>query len=169
MDPNDTHCPDCGTPIPEEAPLGMCPECLLGGGLDTSATDTTIDGGKPETAAGIRELAAHGMVIGRYKLLQQIGEGGFGVVYMAEQTEPVKRRVALKVIKAGMDTREVLARFEAERQALAMMDHPNIAKVLGAGATSGGSMVRTSTTRSPRGSSPPRAKNEKSSRSLRKV
>jgi len=76
--------------------------------------------------------------IGRYKLLQQIGEGGCGVVYMAEQQEPVKRRVALKVIKLGMDTKSVIARFEAERQALAMMDHPNIAKVLDAGATDKG-------------------------------
>ena len=76
-----------------------------------------------------------GAKIGRYKLLQQIGEGGCGVVYMAEQQEPVRRQVALKVIKLGMDTRSVIARFEAERQALAMMDHPNIAKVLDAGAT----------------------------------
>jgi serine/threonine protein kinase len=76
--------------------------------------------------------------IGRYKLLQQIGEGGCGVVYMAEQEEPVRRRVALKVIKLGMDTKSVIARFEAERQALALMDHPNIAKVLDAGATETG-------------------------------
>jgi len=76
--------------------------------------------------------------IGRYKLLQQIGEGGCGVVYMAEQEEPVRRRVALKVIKVGMDTKSVIARFEAERQALALMDHPNIAKVLDAGATATG-------------------------------
>src|SRR3989475_5486507 len=76
--------------------------------------------------------------IGRYKLLQQIGEGGCGVVYMAEQQEPVRRRVALKVIKLGMDTRQVIARFEAERQALAMMDHPNIAKVLEAGTMENG-------------------------------
>jgi serine/threonine protein kinase len=76
--------------------------------------------------------------IGRYKILQQIGEGGCGVVYMAEQEEPVRRRVALKVIKLGMDTKSVIARFEAERQALAMMDHPNIAKVLDAGATEAG-------------------------------
>jgi serine/threonine protein kinase len=73
--------------------------------------------------------------IGRYKLLQQIGEGGCGVVYMAEQEEPVRRRVALKIIKLGMDTRQVIARFEAERQALALMDHPNIAKVFDAGVT----------------------------------
>src|SRR3984957_4457884 len=76
--------------------------------------------------------------IGRYKLLQQIGEGGCGIVYMAEQQEPVRRQVALKLIKAGMDTKNVIARFEAERQALAMMDHPNIAKVLDAGATEAG-------------------------------
>ena len=76
--------------------------------------------------------------IGRYKLLQQIGEGGCGVVYMAEQEEPVRRRVALKVIKLGMDTKSVIARFEAERQALALMDHPNIAKVLDAGTTETG-------------------------------
>src|ERR1051325_9225957 len=76
--------------------------------------------------------------IGRYKLLQQIGEGGCGVVYMAEQEEPVRRKVALKVIKLGMDTKNVIARFEAERQALALMDHPNIAKVFDAGATETG-------------------------------
>src|SRR6266480_3883089 len=76
--------------------------------------------------------------IGRYKLLQQIGEGGCGVVYMADQEEPVRRRVALKVIKLGMDTKSVIARFEAERQALALMDHPNIARVLDAGATETG-------------------------------
>src|SRR5262249_25097353 len=76
--------------------------------------------------------------IGRYKLLQQIGEGGCGVGCMAEQEEPGRRRVALKVIKLGMDTKSVIARFEAERQALAMMDHPNIAKVLDAGATETG-------------------------------
>ena len=76
--------------------------------------------------------------IGPYKLLQKLGEGGCGVVYMAEQEEPVRRRVALKIIKLGMDTKQVIARFEAERQALALMDHPNIAKVLDAGATETG-------------------------------
>jgi len=79
-----------------------------------------------------------GTRIGPYKLLQKIGEGGCGVVYMAEQEEPVRRRVAVKVIKLGMDTKSVIARFEAERQALAMMDHPNIARVLDAGATETG-------------------------------
>jgi eukaryotic-like serine/threonine-protein kinase len=79
-----------------------------------------------------------GTVIGPYKLLQQIGEGGMGTVFMAEQTHPVRRKVALKLIKSGMDSRQVIARFEAERQALALMDHPNIAKVLDAGATESG-------------------------------
>jgi serine/threonine protein kinase len=76
-----------------------------------------------------------GTVIGPYKLLEQIGEGGMGVVFMAQQTEPIQRTAALKIIKPGMDTRQVIARFEAERQALAMMDHPNIARVLDAGMT----------------------------------
>ena len=79
-----------------------------------------------------------GTQIGPYKLLEQIGEGGMGVVYMAVQKEPVRRKVALKIIKPGMDTREVIARFEAERQALALMDHPNIAKVFDGGVTDTG-------------------------------
>src|SRR5689334_4824662 len=79
-----------------------------------------------------------GTIIGPYKLLEQIGEGGFGIVYMAEQQHPVRRKVALKVMKPGFDTRQVIARFEAERQALALMEHENIAKVLDAGATDSG-------------------------------
>ncbi len=78
-------------------------------------------------------------IIGHYKLLEQIGEGGMGAVYMAQQSQPVKRRVALKLIKKGMSSRDVIARFEAERQALAMMDHPNIARVLDGGTTEEGS------------------------------
>ncbi len=93
---------------------------------------------RPTIILSIPVTEKAGDKIGRYKLLQQIGEGGCGVVYMAEQEEPVRRRVALKVIKLGMDTKSVIARFEAERQALAMMDHPNIAKVLDAGATENG-------------------------------
>ncbi|MGD2122933.1 MAG: serine/threonine-protein kinase, partial [Gemmatimonadota bacterium] len=92
-------------------------------------------------ASGLASAAAPegpGTRVGAYKLLQQIGEGGFGTVYMAEQEEPIRRRVALKIIKPGMDTKQVIARFEAERQALAMMDHPNIAKVFDAGATETG-------------------------------
>ncbi len=88
-----------------------------------------------ETSNQSRLMEKPGDEIGPYKLLQQIGEGGFGVVYMAEQTRPIRRKVALKIIKPGMDTREVIARFEAERQALALMDHPNIAKVLDGGET----------------------------------
>jgi serine/threonine protein kinase len=79
-----------------------------------------------------------GSLVGAYKLMEQIGEGGMGVVYVAEQTQPVRRKVALKIVKPGMDTRQVVARFEAERQALAMMDHPNIAKVLDGGTTASG-------------------------------
>ena len=94
---------------------------------------------EPLTVPGDVQLEeGPGTVIGRYRLLQKIGEGGMGVVYMAEQEEPVRRRVALKIIKLGMDTRQVVARFEAERQALALMDHPNIAKVLDGGATATG-------------------------------
>ena len=80
-------------------------------------------------------LEGPGTRIGPYKLLQQIGEGGMGVVYMAEQEQPVRRKVALKIIKPGMDSAQVVARFEAERQALALMDHPNIARVFDAGTT----------------------------------
>ena len=94
------------------------------------AFDVTADLGRVSEQSGD--------VIGKYKLLQQIGEGGFGVVYMAQQSAPVRRKVALKIIKPGMDTKEVIARFEAERQALAMMDHPNIARVLDAGTTDSG-------------------------------
>ena len=79
-----------------------------------------------------------GTLIGSYKLLERIGEGGFGVVYMAEQLKPVRRKVALKIVKPGMDTRQVIARFEAERQALAIMDHANIAKVLDGGVSPAG-------------------------------
>ena len=102
--------------------------------------DSLFDASKPASQPTIYQpiTEGHGTVVGPYKLLQQIGEGGMGAVYMAEQTEPVRRRVALKIIKPGMDTRQVIARFEAERQALAMMDHPNIAKVLDAGATETG-------------------------------
>ena len=90
---------------------------------------TNISTAEPNTVEGPNAR------IGRYRLLQRMGEGGCGVVYLAEQEEPVRRRVALKIIRLGMDTENVIARFEAERQALALMDHPNIAHVLDAGAT----------------------------------
>ena len=107
---------------------------LLGEGLALGTTAGTFGA----EAAGSRLSEKAGDRIGPYKLLEQIGEGGYGVVYMAEQTQPIRRRVALKIIKLGMDTRQVVARFEHERQALALMDHPNIARVLDAGATEAG-------------------------------
>jgi serine/threonine protein kinase/tetratricopeptide (TPR) repeat protein len=101
----------------------------VGSFMDAPAAGPTLSLAAAEATEG------PGTVIGPYKLLEQIGEGGMGIVYMAEQTEPVRRTVALKIIKPGMDTKQVIARFEAERQALALMDHPSIAKVLDAGAT----------------------------------
>ena len=100
-----------------------------------SPEDSTIESLSSATSLPAAPLPER---IGRYRILGQIGEGGFGDVFEAEQTEPVRRRVALKVIKLGMDTKQVMARFEAERQALAMMDHPNIARVIDAGATDAG-------------------------------
>ena len=102
--------------------------------------DPFLDAPAPVVGATVDDPAnaRPGTVIGPYKLLEQIGEGGFGVVFMAEQSKPIQRKVALKIIKPGMDTRQVIARFEAERQALALMDHPNIAKVLEAGMTDTG-------------------------------
>jgi serine/threonine protein kinase len=91
-----------------------------------------------DTAAFGEVTERAGSSIGPYKLLEQIGEGGMGLVFMAEQTQPIRRRVALKIIKPGLDTQSVVARFEAERQALALMDHPNIARVFDAGATATG-------------------------------
>ncbi|UCE61539.1 MAG: serine/threonine protein kinase [Phycisphaerales bacterium] len=100
--------------------------------LDTPPVD-------PESTTEVRVPdEVSGEKIGRYRILETIGEGGFGIVYMAEQEEPVRRKVALKVIKLGMDTKQVIARFEAERQALALMDHPSIARVIDAGATDRG-------------------------------
>ncbi len=112
--------------------------------LEVHQDATALLAESPQSSPIVRELAPRpkpeqaGERIGPYKLLQQIGEGGFGVVWMAEQEQPVRRRVALKIIKLGMDTKDVVARFEQERQALAMMDHPNIAKVFDAGATDKG-------------------------------
>src|SRR5262245_26954541 len=95
-------------------------------------------GGERTVVAGAAGAPGGPAIAGRYKLLEAIGEGGMGAVWMAEQTEPVRRQVALKLIKAGMDSRQVLARFEAERQALALMDHPNIARVFDGGQTDDG-------------------------------
>ena len=114
-------------PLPAEGPERPCPACALKGALALSGADAE---------RAVSEQA--GQCIGAYKLLEEIGEGGYGVVYRAEQEAPIRRVVALKVIKPGKDTKQVIARFEAERQALAMMDHPNIARVFEAGATETG-------------------------------
>src|SRR4030095_6149356 len=132
--PDRNHCPDCGAELTPGVPKALCPQCALKGALDLGSVEVPLEVPEGESDP----VAKVGESIGRYKLLQQIGEGGCGVVYMAEQEEPVRRRVAVKVIKIGMDTKSVMARFDAERQALAMMDHPNIAKVLDAGATETG-------------------------------
>ena len=101
--------------------------------LDAQESDSSL----PETQDSPGTFQIHEQ-IGPYKLLEQIGEGGMGVVWMAEQQEPVRRRVALKLIKPGMDSRQILGRFEAERQALSLMEHPNVAKVLDAGTSDNG-------------------------------
>ena len=133
----ETKCPLCGVPVPADAPGGHCPLCLLRLIEVDDAIGADFPADLPDPSAGGASERA-GDHIGPYKLLQQIGEGGMGVVWLAGQERPVRRRVALKVVKLGMDTRQVVARFEAERQALALMDHPNIAKVLDAGATANG-------------------------------
>src|SRR6516225_8614996 len=102
------------------------------------ATSEAVSGQWIDPANPPRLTEGPGTRLGTYKLLQQVGEGGMGVVYMAEQEQPFRRKVALKIIKPGMDNRQVIARFEAERQALALMDHPHIAKVLDAGTTDRG-------------------------------
>ena len=106
---------------------GMRPPIKSAAGSDQTASY------RPETPPPAPLIGS--VIAGRYKLREEIGEGGMGSVYLAEQLQPVKRQVALKLIKVGMDSRTVLARFESERQALALMDHPNIAKVLDAGST----------------------------------
>ncbi|MCL4789439.1 MAG: serine/threonine-protein kinase [Verrucomicrobia bacterium] len=144
--PTPAQCSECSADLTLGGQGGLCQRCLLKLGLGATAEGPTVpspDRLENTDAPPNAEVAIErsGATIGRYKLLEQIGEGGFGVVYMAEQTEPVQRKVALKIIKAGMDTREVIARFEAERQALALMDHSNIAKVFDGGTTSGGARL----------------------------
>src|SRR6267143_5933308 len=102
---------------------------------DSLLAEPALQGERPTVKLDLPPEEAPAQMIGRYKLLEKIGEGGFGEVWMADQREPVKRRVALKIIKLGMDSRQIVARFEAERQALAMMDHANIAKIFDAGTT----------------------------------
>ena len=120
-----------------DAELRRRVEVLLEAHAAASGSDGFL-GGKDGSTVRLPADREEPILVGRYRLLQKLGEGGCGLVFMAEQAEPVRRRVALKIIKPGMDTRQVLARFEAERQALAMMDHPNIARVLDAGATDSG-------------------------------
>src|SRR5215469_10901021 len=123
-------CANCGAELPDD---GLCAACLLAGGL--GATVKTLPGMTPEPDA---QHAVEHDGFGPYRILRMIGEGGMGVVYLAEQTDPIHRQVALKVVKPGMDTRQILSRFNYERQALAMMDHPNIARVYDASATEKG-------------------------------
>ncbi len=128
------NCPQCGAELGSDDPAGLCPECLIQGAFESSAgadesRTQTIDTATAE--AGDDDF-------GRYRILRPIGEGGMGTVYLAEQLDPIRRSVALKVVKLGMDTAQLLARFNNERQALAMMDHPNIAQIFDAGATSKG-------------------------------
>ena len=120
----DETCPECGTPLAPDAPLGLCPGCLVGGWSDDDfEKDPT--GSEKETIAG-------------YEIVRQLGEGGFAVVHEAEQRVPVRRTVALKVLRSEVVSPQIVARFEAERQALALMDHPNIASIFDAGETEDG-------------------------------
>src|SRR5579884_4309613 len=125
------NCPQCAAELGSDDPAGLCPQCLMQGAL---ASSMGVD------EAGTRTIqteaaAAADDDFGRYRILRTLGEGGMGTVYLAEQREPIRRQVALKVVKLGMDTNQVLARFANERQALAVMDHPSIARILDAGAT----------------------------------
>ncbi len=124
------RCPQCSVVLPTGAPEGLCPKCLMQLAITPDRAVATWAPSAPDEQLGT--------VIGPYKLLERIGEGGMATVYMAEQERPLRRRVALKITKLGMDTKQVVARFEVERQALAMMDHPNIARVFDAGATETG-------------------------------
>ena len=126
-----TLCPQCGDELQAGDPAGLCPKCLIQGAFDSS-----VGAGESGTQSiDTVRAAPRDDDFGRYHILRTLGEGGMGTVYLAEQREPIRRSVALKVVKLGMDTSQVLARFANERQALAMMDHPNIARIFDAGAT----------------------------------
>lgn len=131
--PDTPHCARCGAALAAYAVDGFCSACLLERGLDAPDARPVA----PAEHVPFAASQASGTLIGRYKLLERIGEGGMGTVWMAEQVEPVRRMVALKLTKPGMVSGNVLARFELERQALALMEHPNIAKILDAGVTGG--------------------------------
>src|SRR5579864_4173081 len=118
------NCPQCGAELGSRDLAGLCPTRLIPGAFDSSL-------GAGESSTQTTDTAATSDDdVGRYHILRPLGEGGMGTVYLAEQREPIRRQVALKVVKLGMDTSQVLARFANERQALAVMDHPNIARIL---------------------------------------
>ena len=125
------NCPHCEAELGSGDPAGLCPNCLIQGAFDSSVG---ADGARTQTL-DTAAAATPDDDYGRYQIVRTLGEGGMGTVYLAEQREPIRRRVALKVVKVGMDTDQVLARFAKERQALAMMDHQNIARIFDAGAT----------------------------------
>src|SRR5450432_3283539 len=128
------NCPQCGTDLDSDDAAGLCPQCLI---QVAFASSLSVEESRTQTIdTGSGPIADDDF--GRYQILRRFGEGGMGTVYLAEQREPIRRSVALKVIKLGMDTSQVLARFANERQALAVMDHPNIARILDAGATAKG-------------------------------
>jgi serine/threonine protein kinase/tetratricopeptide (TPR) repeat protein len=126
-------CPRCGAELTSGDPEGLCPACLIQGAFADSST-----GESGPVTPGPAQGPALDDDFGRYRIIESLGEGGMGTVFLAEQQEPIRRRVALKVVKLGMDTAGVLTRFANERQALAMMDHPNIAQIFDAGASSKG-------------------------------
>ncbi len=126
-------CPQCRTELGSGDPAGLCPKCLIRGAFESSVAEE-----EGTQTIGTATAASGDDDFGRYRVLRPLGEGGMGTVYLAEQLEPIRRQVALKVVKLGMDTAQVLARFNHERQALAMMDHPNIAQIFDAGATTKG-------------------------------
>ena len=126
---NKDRCFKCGAHLLESTPHDLCPKCLMKVGFEEDA-----DAALEESPL----IEGPGTKIDHYELLELIGEGGMGLVYLAEQKKPVKRKVALKIVKLGMDTKQVVARFEAERQTLALLEHPNIAHVFDAGTTETG-------------------------------
>src|SRR5215467_11436153 len=127
------NCPECGAELRSGDPAGLCPKCLIQGAFDSS-----VGADDASRAQTIDTASAGDDDFGRYHILRPLGEGGMGTVYLAEQRDSIRREVALKVVKLGMDTGQVLARFANERQALAMMDHPNVARIFDAGATAKG-------------------------------
>ncbi len=126
-------CPRCGTALGSSDPAGLCPVCLI-----QSALESRSGGDEVGIEVALQASGGGDGDFGSYHVIRLVGEGGMGSVYLAEQREPICRRVALKVVKSGMDTSQVLARFDHERQALALMDHPNIARIFDAGVTTTG-------------------------------